>query len=145
MKPIYCFLLCLTAAVISGSAWAFCPEKPVTLCDIVKKSDIVIHGKVNARQLVVDEDDPEGVAGWLYHISVLHDYSGGTAKQLIMYSENTTARIVLKSGKEYFVFALQTNEGLIDTSNYCSKYDEAPYTSELEEQIKECYVPKSNN
>jgi hypothetical protein len=37
---------------------------------MVQKSDWVIRGRVEAIQTVKDSDDPEGIAGWLYHFHI---------------------------------------------------------------------------
>lgn len=53
---------------MSGGASAVCPEHPVPLCAIVARSEVVVWAKAAPVQRLVDEDDPDGVAGWIYHL-----------------------------------------------------------------------------
>jgi len=135
-RLLFTFLGLMSAPTIH----AVCPEKPLPLCEIVKMNAFVAHARVAATQHLVDEDDPQGLAGWLYHLDVVRDYRGGKAIKRSAYSVNTTARLELKTGKEYIVFAGPDAEGNLETGNYCAPYTEMEYTVELENQVKACVV-----
>jgi hypothetical protein len=86
----------------------------VPICQIVRQNPVVVRAKVASTQRLVDEDDPEGVAGWIYHLDVVKDYRNGKSRRLAVMSENTTARISLETGGEYIVFASRNSEGQLD-------------------------------
>ena len=128
----------LLIALFSTAVAAVCPEQPISLCEMVRESDWVVRGKVEAIQLVKDTDDPEGVAGWLYHLNVRTTYLGSAKPSLIVFSENSTSRVVLEKDGDYFVFVSKMQEELLETSNQCDDFSEAKYDKALESKIKEC-------
>lgn len=119
-------------------ASAVCPEKPVSLCQIVSQNSVVVRAKVKSTQLLVDDDDPEGVAGWIYHLDVVEDYRRGKSRYLAVISENTTSRISLETGKEYIVFASRNSEGQLETGNYCDPYSSRKFDRKTEQKIVTC-------
>jgi hypothetical protein len=123
---------------ITEVANAVCPEKPVSLCQIVTQNPVVVRAKVASTQRLVGEDDPEGVAGWIYHIDVIKDYRHGKTGQLAVMSENTTSRISLETGKEYIVFASRNSEGQLETGNYCDPYSERKFDTKTEQKVVRC-------
>jgi hypothetical protein len=123
---------------IARAASAVCPEKPVSLCQIVSQNPVVVRAKVASTQRLVDDDDPEGVAGWIYHLDVLKDYRRGKARQLAVMSENTTSRISLETGKEYIVFAFRNSEGQLETGNYCDPYSSGEFDKKTEQKVLSC-------
>ena len=132
-------LLFATLCLIDpGAALAVCPEKPMSICEIVRMNSFVAHVRVSSTQHLHDEDDPEGLAGWLYHFDVVRSYRDRSISKAAAYSVNTTARLVLKTGKEYIVFAGKDGEGILETGNYCDPYTEMEFTSELEQQVMAC-------
>jgi hypothetical protein len=109
------------------------------LCNILFSNDLVIHAKVVKTEIFKDKDDPDGIAGWLYHINVLKAYRGTTEKKVIMRSDNTTARLLLKPGKEYIVFASRLPDATYEAVNYCGGIQGAegePFSNLLEAQIQ---------
>jgi hypothetical protein len=62
------------ALFAAGHAHAICPTKPVTLCQIVADNEFVLRAKLISKHLVVDERDPEGTDGWIYHFDVITNY-----------------------------------------------------------------------
>jgi hypothetical protein len=58
-------MMCFLIALFGVADWAnaVCPEKPVSICQIVRQHPVVVRAKVASTQRLVDEDDPEGVAG----------------------------------------------------------------------------------
>jgi hypothetical protein len=121
------------------NALAFCENPPAKLCNILFSNDLVIHAKVVKTEIFKDKDDPDGIAGWLYYINVLKVYRGTTEKKVIVRSENTTARLLLKPGKEYIVFASRLPDATYEAGFYCGGIqgiDGEPYSSVLEAQIQ---------
>lgn len=138
-KSILLYSLLLIA---SQSAHAICPKSDVSLCTMVRDSDWVVFGSVAAKQSVSDEDDPQGVAGWLYHIMVKTSYLGSAPNNMVIYSENTTSRVMLDSGKSYFVFATKNFEGMPEIANLCTPYTELTYSKDFEDKILSCLQDK---
>lgn len=124
--------------IFSTNVFAVCPEWPATLCEMVQKSDWVVRGRVESIQLVKDSDDPEGIAGWLYHLNVITTYRGTAKPSLIVFSSNTTSRIVLNQDGDYFVFISKASGELLETGNECDNYSESKYNLTLENQILKC-------
>lgn len=127
-------------ALLGVTDWAnaVCPEKPVSLCEIVREQPVVVRAKVASTQLLVDEDDPEGVAGWIYHLDVVKDYRNGKSRRLAVMSENTTARISLETGREYLVFASRNSEGQLETGNYCDRAAAERFDEKTEQKVLAC-------
>jgi len=120
-------------------ALAYCEDPPAKLCNMLFSEDVVIHAKVVKTEIFKDKDDPDGVAGWLYYMKVLKSYRGTTAKTVIVKSENSTSRLLLKLGLEYIVFASRFPDGHFEAGNYCGGIqgiDGEPYSMELEAQIQ---------
>jgi hypothetical protein len=127
-------------ALFGFAEWAnaVCPEKPMPICEIVRQTPVVVRAKVASMQRLVDEDDPEGVAGWMYHLDVVKDYRNGKSRRLAVMSENTTARISLETGGEYIVFASQNSEGQLETGNYCDPYSSEKFNLKTEQKVLAC-------
>ncbi len=58
---------------------------------------------------MVEQDYSEAEAGWLYYLEVLKVYRGKIGRNVVVFSENASARVVMKIDKEYFVFASLSN------------------------------------
>jgi hypothetical protein len=127
-------------ALFGATDWAnaVCPEKPVSMCELVRQHPVVVRAKVASTQRLVDEDDPEGVAGWIYYLDVIRDYRNGKSRRLAVMSENTTARISLETGKEYLVFASRNSEGQLETGNYCDPYSSEKFDKKTEQKVLAC-------
>lgn len=125
---------------ITGRANAVCAEKPVALCQIVARNPVVVRAKVASMQRLVDENDPDGVAGWVYHLDVVNDYRHGTSRHLAVMSENTTSRVSLETGKEYIVFASPNSEGQLETENYCDPYSSSKFDKRTEQKVVGCLL-----
>lgn len=134
------FFIALVGLATVQTVQAACPEKPMSLCEIVKANPFVAHVRISSTQHLVDEDDLEGLAGWLYHLDVLRDYRGHHTAKRSAYSVNTAARLLLQTGKEYIVFASPDAEGNLETENRCDPYSETEYSLELEKQVNACLV-----
>ncbi|WP_374355665.1 hypothetical protein [Chitinimonas sp.] len=118
---------------------ALCPDPPLKLCQMVAGHDWVVHAKVESVQLLKDSDDMEGVAGWLYHLSVRKVFRGAArTKSLVVLSQNTTSRVNLDIGGEYFVFASKAPGEILETGNRCDDYSGARYQPQLAQQIQAC-------
>lgn len=131
-------LLVLTLLIVAFPASAVCPDHKVTLCEIVSKSEWVLRATVESTQYIKDEDDPEGISGWLYTLKVTTDYRGKLLKSLAVLSENTTSRVVLNTGVEYFVFASRNSLQVPETGNYCDEFTESRYSMAREREIQDC-------
>jgi hypothetical protein len=123
---------------IVGTANAMCPETPVRLCQMVADSPVVVRAKVVSTQDVVDRDDPDGVAGWLYHLDVIRNYRNDKPGRIAVASENTTSRVILETGREYIVFASRNSEGQLETANYCDPYSAREFDKRLEAEVVAC-------
>jgi len=120
-------------------AFAFCENPPAKLCNMLFSNDLVVHAKVVKTKIFHDRDDPDGVNGWLYYLQVLKSYRGTAHKTVIVKSENTTSRLLLKSGKEYIVFAKRYSDGSYEAGNYCGaiqSVDGEPYSKKLDRKIQ---------
>lgn len=133
-------LLLIALFGITPVANAVCPEKPVSFCQIVAQNPIVVKAKVASTQRFVDEDDPEGVAGWIYHLDVIKDYRHGKPEKLAVSSENTTSRVTLETGQEYIVFASWNSEGQLETRNYCAPYSSRKFDKQIEQKVLACLL-----
>lgn len=120
------------------AAQAVCPEKAISLCEIVMMNSFVAHAKVSSTQHLHDDDDTEGLAGWLYQLDVIRNYRHRAITKAAVHSANTSARLVLQTGKEYIVFGSRDAEGNLETGNYCDPYTEMEFTPELERQVTAC-------
>jgi hypothetical protein len=127
-------------ALFGFTEWAnaVCPEKPVPICQVVRQNPVVVRAKVASMQRLVDEDDPQGVAGWMYHLDVIKDYRNGKSRRLAVMSENTTARISLDTGREYIVFASRNSEGQLETGNYCDPTASERFDEKTEQKVLAC-------
>ena len=127
-------------ALLGFSDWAnaVCPERPVSICEVVRQNPVVVRAKVASTQRLVDEDDPQGVAGWIYHLDVIKDYRNGKSRRLAVMSENTTARISLETGVEYIVFASRNSEGQLETGNYCDPSSSERFDVKTEQKVLAC-------
>jgi hypothetical protein len=127
-------------ALFGFTDWAnaACPEKPVSICEVVRQNPVVVRAKVASTQRLVDEDDPQGVAGWMYHLDVIKDYRNGKSRRLAVMSENTTARINLETGNEYIVFASRNSEGQLETGNYCDPTASEKFDGKTEQKVLAC-------
>jgi hypothetical protein len=127
-------------ALLDVTDWAnaVCPEKPVSICQVVRQNPVVVRAKVASMQRLVDEDDPQGVAGWMYHLDVIKDYRNGKSRRLAVMSENTTARISLETGREYIVFASRNSEGQLETGNYCDPTASERFDEKTEQKVLAC-------
>jgi hypothetical protein len=123
---------------IAGNVNAVCPEKPVPLCRIVDENPVVVRARVASIQRLVDEDDPDGVAGWVYHLDVVKDYRHGKARHLAVMSNNTTSRVSLEAGKDYIIFASENGEGQLETGNYCDPYSGKRFETKMEQKVVAC-------
>jgi hypothetical protein len=128
----------LALSGVSATANAVCPEKQISLCEIVLSNPVVVHAKVGSKQRVVDEDDPEGVAGWIYHLEVIKDYRHGKRRSLAVSSVNTTARLILETGKEYIVYAGPNSEGQLEAGTYCDNYTDMEFNKTIEQKVQVC-------
>jgi len=131
-------LLALPLSLFALPASAICPDHKMTLCEIVRDNEWVLRATGKSTQIIKDEDDPDGVAGWLYTLKVGTDYRGKLLKNLAVLSANTTSRVVLKTGLEYFVFASRNALQLPETGNYCDEFTESGNTTGLEREIQDC-------
>jgi hypothetical protein len=145
LTPSALALATLALACSAVSAYAVCPNPPLTLCQIVQRNEWVLLATVESRQVVKDEDDPEGVAGWIYHLTVRRDYRNNKVRHISVFSENTTSRVVLQPGKEYFVFAGRNPGQMPETGNYCDKYTQSPYSVTIEREILSCLHRNKRN
>ncbi len=128
----------LMNAFLCGSAGAFCEQPPAKLCNVFFSNELVIHAKVIKSEVLKKKGDPG--AGWLYYLEVLKTYRGKVGKLVTVSSENTTARLLLKPGNEYIVFASRNPDGTYEAGNYCGEVqpvDGEPYSARLEQQIRE--------
>ena len=123
---------------LADSAKADCPAQPISLCQMVSASPVVVRAKVEAVQRIVDEDDPEGVAGWIYHLDVIEHYRHGTGRRLTVISENTAARVSLEVGNEYIVFAAPNSEGQLETGNFCDPYSSKEFDRTTARNVLSC-------
>ena len=137
MNRIKVFFLISLLGFTDG-ANAVCPEKPVSMCELVRQNPVVVRAKVASTQRLVDDDDLEGVAGWMYHLDVFKDYRNGKSRRLAVISENTTARISLETGGEYIVFASPNSEGQLETGNYCDPYSSKKFAATTEQKVLAC-------
>jgi hypothetical protein len=100
--------------------------------------ELVIYGEVVKTEILKDKEDPEGIAGWAYHINVLKTYRGTPRKTVVIKSENSSAALFLKSGGKYIIFASRNSDGGYYAGSYCGKIqnvDGQPYSPQLEAQI----------
>ena len=131
-----CFLIALST--FTDWANAVCPEKPMPICEVVRQNPVVVRAKVASTQRLVDEDDPEGVAGWMVHLDVVRDYRNGKSRRLAVMSENTTARISMETGGEYIVFASRNSEEQLKTGNYCDPRSSEKFDGKTEQAVLAC-------
>jgi hypothetical protein len=138
------FLILMLISFFSLSAYAVSPKPAPKLCNVLFSDDLVVHAKVHKIKSFKDKDDPEGVAGWIYYLDVIKVYRGKTGKKLVVYSLNDTSRLLLKTGKEYFVFASK-NGGRYEAGNYgngVQGVDGEIYSREMELRIQKLLKEK---
>ncbi len=120
-------------------AFSFCENPPAKLCNMFFSNDLVVHAKVVKTVIFHDKDDPDGVDGWLYYLQVLKSYRGTAEKTIMVKSENTTSRLLLKTGKKYIVFAKKSSDGSYEAGNYCGGIQDAEgelYSQKLDKQLQ---------
>lgn len=133
-------LLACPFALMPLLANAVCPDHKMTLCEIVQANEWVLRTTVESTQYIKDENDPEGIAGWLYQLNVKTDYRGKKLEQLSVLSKNTTSRVNLETGKEYFVFVSKNPGQVPETTNYCDDFTESQFSEDLEKKIQDCVI-----
>lgn len=134
------FLSISISLLLCGSASALCQQPPPKLCNIFFSSDLVVHAKVDKSEIFKDENDPDGIAGWLYYLDVLKVYRGTIGKTLVVSSSNDTSRLLLSPGSEYIVFASKHRDGSYRVGSTCGDIqgiDGEPYSMGLETKIQE--------
>ncbi len=144
-KNILLIACVLLAMPLCQSVYAFCERPPAKLCNVFFSNDLVVHAKVTKIETVYEGGD--FVTGWLYHLQVLKTYRGRAGTSITVYSENTTARLLLQPGKEYIVFASRNEKGRYEAGNYCGEVqhdDGEPYSTKLEDRIRELISQKSS-
>lgn len=81
-----------------------------------ESSDFVIIGKIRAAIDYSSPDDPAGIAGTKYSVSVVEIFKGRPSSELVIDSENTSSRTPLTVGQKYLLFIQgTTSSGLIDS------------------------------
>jgi hypothetical protein len=128
-------IILLTILLTWTTALSVCDRPEPKLCKSFFNDKLVIHARVKDIRTVHDQDDPEGLAAWLFYLDVSKVYRGKIGSSLVALSENTTARIVMEKGKEYFVFASFSPDGIWETENDCDDYSGAEYSKPKEQEI----------
>jgi len=122
------------------SASAFCEQPRTKICQVIFANDLVVRANVERTEIIQDEDDPEGVAGWRYDLKVQKTYRGQVSKSVVVTSLNTTSRLLLTTGKEYIVFASKSAGSEYEAGNYYGEVqgiDGEPFSSQTEKKIVE--------
>lgn len=142
------FLIIILITFFSGSASAICQQPAPKLCNVLFSNNLTVHAKVLKIKNIIDKDDPEGLAGWLYYLDVIKVFRGKTGKKLVVRSENTTSRVLLKKGKEYIVFASKSHDGGFNIWNYCEGVQDVDgeiYSRKMELKIKQLLNEKTSS
>ena len=98
-------------------ASAFCLDgRRPSLTIETKLSNFVIIGRVKKATDYTSPDDPDGITGTKYVVSVTQVFRGSPPKTLVVNSENTSSRFPLIVGQRYLLFikGLPT-DGLVDS------------------------------
>jgi hypothetical protein len=124
--------------MLPTAAQALCARPATRLCHEFFTSDLVVRAKVFKIKNVIDPEDPIGVDAWDYHVDVIKTYRGPARKRQIIRSENASARLLLKQGKEYVIFANRFTNGLYRAGGGCEGIqptDGERYTEKLDAEI----------
>jgi hypothetical protein len=94
------------------SAYAVCPLPHPKVCAEFYKSQVVVVGTVTSEELI----DMGDVDGWLYRLKVAKVYRGAITDELSVFTENASARLPLRVGGTYLLFAKEYEGKLQITS-----------------------------
>jgi hypothetical protein len=110
-------LLALLGILCAGHAFALClNDRHPSLAIETESSNFVIIGKVKKATDYTSSDDPTGIAGTKYVVSVLEAFKGNPPKILIVDSENTSSRFPLTVGQRYLLFVQgSATDGFVDS------------------------------
>jgi hypothetical protein len=126
----------ISTLLLSSAARGFCRDPQPRLCTILFSNDLAIRARVDSIRNLVEPDDPDGIAGWLYHLKVVRTYRGQAESFVDVRSENASDRVSLDVGKEYFIFASRRSDNILETGNHCCPYSGAPYSRSVEMEIE---------
>jgi Tissue inhibitor of metalloproteinase len=124
--------------MLPTAAQAVCTWPPPKLCNELFTSDLVVRAKVSKIKNVIDPKDPIGVDAWDYHVDVIKTYRGPALKRQIIRSENASARLLLKQGEEYIIFASKSSDGRYHAGSNCKgiqRINGERYTDVLDAEI----------
>lgn len=116
-QHLFSILLIFVGFLCMEHASAFCLDgRRPSLAIETKSSNFIIIGRVKKATDYTSPDDPDGIAGTKYVVSVMDVLRGNPPKTLIVNSENTSSRFPLIVGQRYLLFikGLPT-DGLVDS------------------------------
>lgn len=110
-------LLALLGLFCAGHAFALClNDRHPSLAIETESSNFVIIGKVKRATNYTSPDDPTGIAGTKYVVSVVEAFKGNPPRILIVDSENTSSRFPLTVGQRYLLFVQGlATDGFVDS------------------------------
>jgi Carboxypeptidase regulatory-like domain len=82
--------------------YGFCPQPPPKVCNEFFRSDVVLVGVVESERAVQDKDGE--IEGWFYSVGVRRLFRGPSQDPVMVYTENASARLPLRVGREYLLF-----------------------------------------
>ncbi len=148
LTHVYVFLKAVAVIVLFGApAFAVCPQPHPRVCAEFFKSDAVFIGTVLAQRTVPAEGD--FYDGWLYDLRVQRTFRGSARKTISVFTENSSGRFPLESGRQYLLFATKYknrleidncgNSGLLsqaeDTIRQIERIEKAPSGGEIDGRV----------
>lgn len=97
-------LMAVAALLLSASAASAACERYPTVAEEFAAADYVFVAQVTAARMDRTPDDPEGFDGVEYTLRSLKTFKGDPPQDLLLYSENSTARFPMMVTGWYLVF-----------------------------------------
>lgn len=130
-------LLILAANSMSTDHGAI--QTPSTIECTAPEPDLIVLARVTEAEVRSSLDDPEGVAGWIYYLDILDTQNSPMQlKRAAVFSDNTTARVLLDVGKTYVLFASLNTWGVLELDELTKEIDESSAATWASDPLIRC-------
>lgn len=110
------------------------------------ESDLIALARVTEAEVRSSLDDPEGVTGWIYYLDILDTQNSPMRlKRAAVFSDNTTARVLLDVGKTYVLFASLNTWGVLELEDLTKEIDESSAPTWASDPLIQCAMDSTSN
>lgn len=149
LNPMYKCILGINALLLflANQVLAITAEPSQKLCNIFFSASVVAHVKIIERSEIVDAEFPENAPAVGYKLDVIKSYRGSLGHLSRVVSESGPSMLTMDKGKEYIIFAYQSDGGLFVFNTWGEVQHDAgePYSKKLEARIERMLSEKSSS